>query len=64
MGLLGDFTKSFVIMIGALWIFIIIEFIAIGQIAIALFLLLTLMIPLSMITFEYWKNRKKKTQPS
>jgi hypothetical protein len=64
MGLLGDFTKGFVIMVGALWIFIIIEFIAIGQIAIALLLLLTLMIPLSMITFEYLKNRKKKAQPT
>lgn len=60
MGLLGDFTKGFVIMVGVLWIFIIIEFIAIGQIGIALLLLLTLMIPLSMITFEYWRNRKKE----
>ena len=60
MGLLGDFTKGFVVMVGVLWIFIIIEFIAIGQIGIALLLLLTLMIPLSMITFEYWRNRKKE----
>ena len=60
MGLLGDFTKGFVIMVGALWIFIIIEFIAIGQIGIAILLLLTLMIPLSMIASEYWRNRKKE----
>ena len=60
MGLLGDFTKGFVIMVGVLWIFIIIEFIAIGQIGIALLFLLTLMIPLSMIAFEYWRNRKKE----
>lgn len=60
MGLLGDFTKGFVVMVGVLWIFIIIEFIAIGQIGIALLFLLTLMIPLSMIAFEYWRNRKKE----
>ena len=60
MGLLGDFTKGFVIMVGVLWIFIIIEFIAMGQIGIALLLLLTLMFTLSMIAFEYWRNRKEE----
>lgn len=64
MGLLGDFNKGFIIMTVALWIFAIIEFIAMKQIGIALLLLLTLMIPLSMITFEYLENRKKKTQSS
>lgn len=60
MGLLGDFAKGFVIMVGVLWVFIIIEFIIMKQIALALLFLLTLMIPLSMITFEYLKNRKKE----
>ena len=60
MGLLGDFAKGFVIMVGVLWVFIIIEFIAMGQIGMALLLLVTLLIPLSMIAYEYSKNRKKE----
>jgi len=60
MGLLGDFTKGFVIMIGVFWVALIIEFIYIKQIIVALLLLFVLMIPLSMIAFEYWKNRKKQ----
>jgi len=64
-GLLGDFTKGFVIMIGVLWVFIIIQFIIMRQIAIALLFLLTLMIPLSMISLEYLRNQKKeKNNPS
>ena len=59
-GLLGDFTKGFVIMIGVLWIFIIIQLIIMRQIAIALLFLLTLMIPLSMISLEYLRNQKKE----
>ena len=59
-GLLGDFTKGFVIMIGVLWVFIIIQFIIMRQIAIALLFLLTLMIPLSMISLEYLRNQKKE----
>jgi len=60
MGLLGDLTKGFVIMIGVFWVVLIIEFIYIQQIIVALLLLFVLMIPLSMIAFEYWKNRKKQ----
>ena len=60
MGLLGDFGKGFVIMVGALWIFIIIEFVYIKQIALAILLLIGLIIPLSMIGFEYLKDRKKE----
>lgn len=59
-GLLGDFTKGFVIMIGVLWVFIIIQLIIMRQIAIALLFLLTLMIPLSMISLEYLRNQKKE----
>ena len=60
MGLLGDFGKGFVIMVGALRIFIIIEFVYIKQIALAILLLTGLIIPLSMIGFEYLKDRKKE----
>lgn len=60
MGLSGDFAKGFVIMTVVFWIFAIIEFIYIKQIAFALLLLIGLIVPLSMITYEYLKNRKKE----
>ena len=60
MGLLGDFAKGFVIMAVVLWIFAIIEFICMKLIALALLLLVGLIIPLSMIAFEYLKNLKKE----
>jgi len=60
MGLLGDFAKGFVIMAVVFWIFAIIEFICIKLIALALLLLIGLTIPLSLIAFEYLKNRKKE----
>jgi membrane protein implicated in regulation of membrane protease activity len=62
MGLLGDFAKGFVIMTVAFWVIAIIWQIAIGQIALAMLLLIGLIIPLSMITYEYLKNRKKERQ--
>jgi len=62
MGLLGDFAKGFVIMTVAFWVIAIIGQIAIGQIALAMLLLIGLIIPLSMITYEYLKNRKKERQ--
>ena len=60
MGLLGDFAKGFVIMTVVFWVFLIIEFVYIKQIALAILLLIGLIIPLSMIGFEYLKNRKKE----
>ncbi len=60
MGLLGDFTKGFVIMIAVFWGFLIIEFIYMKLYAFAVLFLLTLMIPLSMIALDYLKNRKEK----
>lgn len=59
-GLLGDFTKGFVIMVGALWVFIIIEFIIIKQIVVALLLLFVLTIPLSMIAYEYLRKSEER----
>jgi len=58
MGLLGDFTKGFSILTGVLWVLAIIGFIARGQTAVALLLLLVFTIPLSMITLEYLRNQK------
>jgi uncharacterized ion transporter superfamily protein YfcC len=60
MGLLGDFVKGFLIMVGAYWIYLIINFIVIGQTGLALLFTIGLMPPLSMITYEYLKNRKKE----
>ena len=60
MGLLGDFAKGFVIMTVVFWIFLIIEFIIMKQTAIAMLFLISLIIPLSMIGYEYLKNRKKE----
>ena len=42
------------------WVFLIIEFFYMRQIAFAILLLVGLLIPLSMIGFEYLKDRKKE----
>jgi len=60
LGLLGDFAKGFVIMTVVFWVFLIIEFVYMRQIAFAILLLVGLLIPLSMIGFEYLKDRKKE----
>ncbi|MDH5793063.1 MAG: hypothetical protein OEZ18_00675 [Candidatus Bathyarchaeota archaeon] len=59
MGLIGDFAKGILILTTAYWVFLIIEFIAMGQIGMALLLLFVLLIPLSMIIHEYRKYKKK-----
>jgi len=59
LGLLGDFTIGFVLLTSALWVFAIIGTIINRQIFFALLLLLVLVIPLSTIAYEYFKNRKK-----
>ena len=60
MGLLGDFAKGFVIITVVFWIFLIIESVYMKKIAFAVLLLVGLIIPLSMIGFEYLRNRKKE----
>ena len=63
MDLLGNFAKSFVIMAGVFIIFAIIGFVVSWMTEIAVVFFLMLMIPLSVIVFENWKNEKKeKTQ--
>jgi hypothetical protein len=59
MGLIGDFAKGILILTVAYWIFLIIEFTAIGQTILALLLLIGLLIPSSMIIYEYKKFKKK-----
>lgn len=59
MGLIGDFAKGFLIVMVVVWILAIISLVLIRQFALAILLLIGLIIPLSFITYEYWKNRKK-----
>jgi hypothetical protein len=59
MGLLGDFTKGFVLFTGLLWVIAIIGSFATGQTAIALLLLIVLIIPVALIAWERLKSRKK-----
>ena len=60
MGLLGDFVKGCLIMVGAYWIYLIINFIVIGETGLALLFIVGFIPPLSMITYECLKNRKKE----
>lgn len=62
MGLLGDFVKGFILYTVVMWVFAIIGFLAMGYIGIGILIFVTLMIPISIIVFEYWKNKKEKTQ--
>jgi hypothetical protein len=64
MGLLGDFSKGFVIMIGVFCIFAIIGFVVSWVTEIRLAFFLMLMIPLSVIVFDCWMNKKKERAPS
>lgn len=59
MGLIGDFAKGVLILTVVCWIFLIIEFTAIGQTILALLLLIGLLIASSMIVYEYKKFKKK-----
>jgi len=60
MTLLGDFAKGFLILTVLFWVYLIIQFIVTGQIGLALLLIIGFIPPLSMIAFEYLKNRKKE----
>ena len=64
MGLLGDFTKGFVLFTGLLWVLAIFGSIATGQTTIALLLLIVLIIPVSIIAWERLRNRKKNNMPN
>jgi hypothetical protein len=59
MGLVGDFAKGFLILTVAFWIFLMVEFAVMGQLAIALLLFLAFLIPIGIIAYWYWKDRKR-----
>lgn len=58
LGFVGDFAKAILILTVAFWIFLIFEFLVMGQMVMALVLFVVLLIPLSMIMYEYRKYRK------
>jgi cbb3-type cytochrome oxidase subunit 3 len=64
MDLLADFSKGLIIMIGVFCIFAIIGFVVSWVTEIRLLLFLMLMIPLSVIVFDYWMNKKKERAQS
>jgi len=64
MTLLGDFAKGFLIMTVVAWIFLIMNFLVMGQTALALLLIIGFIPPFSMVAYEYFQNRKKKKTPA
>ena len=56
MGVLGDITKGILIFAVVVWVFLILQIIVMNQIALALLFLVGLIIPLSLVAFEYRKN--------
>ena len=56
MGFLGDVSKGILIFAVVVWVFLILQFIAMNQIAIAILILVGLIIPLSLVALEYRKN--------
>jgi hypothetical protein len=56
MGVLGDISKGILIFAVVVWVFLILQFTVTNQIALALLLLAGLIIPLSLVAFEYRKN--------
>ena len=59
MGVLGYIARVLLILAGAYAGFAVVSFAAMGYSEMALLFLATLMIPVSMIVYEYWINRKK-----
>ena len=56
MGFLGDTSKGILLLAVVVGVFLIFEFIAMNQIAIAILILVSLIIPLSLVALEYRKN--------
>jgi hypothetical protein len=56
MGVSGDISKGILIFAVVVWVFLILQFIVMNQIALALLLLVGLIIPLSLVALEYRKN--------
>jgi hypothetical protein len=61
MTIIGDFAKGFIIVWCVAFIFLIIEFMIMGQTALAGFMTLGFLVPLSIVMYGYINNRDKKT---
>ena len=62
MTIIGNFAKGFIIVWCVAFIFLIIEFLAIGQAALAGFMNLGFLMPFSIVMYGYMKNnRDEKT---
>jgi len=60
MGLLGDFARVLLILAGLGCVFAIASFAAMGYTEVAFLFLVTFMIPIAMILYEFWRSRKKQ----
>jgi hypothetical protein len=60
MSLLDDFAKGFVVYIGVLSVLAMIGLVSAGQAVTALLLFVVLLIPLSIVTLEYYRSRAKR----
>jgi hypothetical protein len=56
----GDFAKGFVIVWCVAFLFLMIEFLIMGQTALAGFMVLGFMIPLSIVIYGYAENKRNK----
>lgn len=64
MGFIGDVAKVILLTWIAFWILAMFSFAAQGRIGMLLLFLVGLLIPLSMIMYDYWKYKKLINNPS
>jgi hypothetical protein len=60
MSLLDDFTKGFMVYVGVLSVLALIGLISAGQAVTALLLFVILLIPLSIVTLEYYRSKARR----
>ena len=62
MTVIGDFTKAFAMVLCVSFLFLIVEFLMMGENALALFMIIDFIIPFSILINDYLKSdRDKKT---
>jgi hypothetical protein len=62
MTVIGDFTKAFAMVLCVSFLFLIVEFLMMGENALALFMIVDFIIPFSILINDYLKSdRDKKT---
>lgn len=58
MEFVGDIAKAILILTVVCWLYAIIEFVVMGQYALALFLFIGLLVPSSIVFYGYRKSKK------